>query len=788
MALAQWTDEQVFNQLNSGMKWSTSTITYAFATSSAALYGSGTNGSGFSMLGSAAQSGAKLALTLWDDLIAPDMQQVASGSTYTSAQIEFGLSSSMSGYAYAYFPSAGSVWFNSNYGGSNSLTAPTVGQHGFLTYVHEIGHALGLEHMGDYDGSGSWTPSSYQDSTVYSIMSYFGPNWSTGAGDVAWADWVGSDGALHSPQTPMLNDIAAIQRIYGVETTTRTGDTVYGFNSNITDTTAAIYNFAQNGQPVLAIFDSAGIDTLDLSGWNTPSTINLAPGSFSSCNAMTNNIAIAFSCVIENAVGGGGADTIYGNAAGNRLIGGAGDDTIYALTGDDVIVGGAGNDTIDGGEGTDYVHLEDSWSNLAYSIDTATGYITLSSAANGSDRIKAVEFFVDKNNVVKSYASLTGTVTEPVAPPPAYAGTMSIATGSASLTEGTGANKTYRFTVTLSAASNEVETANWAVTFGTGSGQASASDFTGALSGTLTFAAGQTTANIDLTVVGDTTIESDEAFAVTLSNPSSGVTFANVTASGLIVNDDPSEPAPDPVVRSLTLTGTGGADTLNGAGGDDTLYGMNGNDTLYGNDGNDLLDGGAGNDRMLGGMGDDTYVVDSTRDRITENANAGVDTVRTTLISYTLGNNLEQLEFVGSGAFRGTGNNLANFITGGSGNDTLDGGLGNDILIGGLGADRFVFDTALGAGNIDTIRDFDPGQDKIAIDNSVFKALRGTGTLASSAFTVGTQAADSTDRIIYDNQNGRLLYDADGTGNSAAIHFATINPGLSLTASNFQVI
>lgn len=788
MALASWTDEQVFNQLNTGMKWSGSTITYAFATSASAMYGSSTDTAGFSQLGQTAQNAAKLALTLWDDLIAPDMQQVSSGSTSSSANIEFGLSSSTQNYAYAYFPSVGSVWFNSLYGGTNSLTTPDVGFHGFFTYIHELGHALGLDHMGEYDGSGSWAPSSYQDSTVYSVMSYFGPNWSTGAGQVAWADWVGSDGALHSPQTPMLNDIAVIQRIYGAETTTRIGDTTYGFNSNITDLTAAIYNFAQNGQPILTIFDSAGTDTLDLSGWSTPSIINLAPGSFSSCNAMTNNIAIAFTCFIENAAGGGGADTISGNTLNNRLTGGAGDDTIYALLGDDVIVGGAGNDTIDGGDGNDYVYLDDTWSALTYSLDQATGEVVLSSAANGADRIKGVEYFVDKNNVVKSYSSLTGIVVTPVAPPPAWAGTISITGDYPSLAEGTGSSRTYRFTVTLSTASNEVETASWAVSFGGGSGQASASDFSGALSGTVTFAAGQTSSTIDLTVVGDSTVEGDEAFQINLSNPSSGVTFANASASGLIVNDDVPATSPEPAAQPTTLTGTARGETLTGSAADDTIYGMGGNDTLNGGAGNDFLDGGTGDDRMSGGTGDDTYVVDSSRDRITEEGNAGFDTVRTTLVSYTLGNNLEKLEFIGTGAFKGTGNNAANVIIGGNGNDTLAGAGGNDTLTGGLGADRFVFNTALNAGNIDVIKDFDAAQDKIVLENAVFKAFKSPGSLSAAAFTIGSGAADGTDRIIYDDQSGKLLYDIDGSGKGSAIHFATIDPGLGLTASNFQII
>jgi serralysin len=774
MALAQWTNDQVFNQLNSGLKWSGSTITYAFATNAAGISG---GEAGFSPLSAAAQTSAKLALAVWDDLILPDMQQVLNPTSFTSANIEFGMSTSV-GYGLAYFPSVGSVWFNSAYtSGGNSLTSPTVGRHGFMSYAHEIGHALGLDHMGAYDGSGNWTPSSYQDSTVYSIMSYFGPNWSAGAGSVAWADWVGADGVLYSPQTPMLNDIYAIQRIYGTETTTRVGDTIYGFNSNITDATAAIYNFAQNKNPILTLFDSGGTDTLDLSGWNTPSVINLAPGSFSSCASMTNNIAIAYSCDIENAIGGGGADTISGNTLNNHLAGGAGDDTIYALSGNDVVIGGLGNDTIDGGDGTDYVHLEGTWDSLSYELDQVSGYLTISSSTNGTDRIKNVEYYRDSNNVVKSYTDLTGLTFAP----PAYSASVSIAPSAVSQKEGSGAATAYRFTVTLSEASTASKTVDWSLAFGSGAGQADATDFSGPLSGTVSFAAGQTTASIVVSVVGDSNFESDEAFRILLSNPASGLTLVGPSAIGTIGNDDLQN-------LSLDLTGTAVGEIMNGSANGDTIRAMGGHDTLYGGAGNDLLDGGAGNDKMFGGLGDDIFLVDSKNDTAVEYAGQGLDTVRTTFNSYQLAGEIERLEFAGSGAFVGYGNVLDNIIVGGAGADLLNGGLGNDTLTGGAGADRFGFNSALGPKNSDTITDFSVAEDKIQLENAIFTALKSAGTLAAGAFNTGAAATQADDRIIYDSNSGALFYDADGTGSAAAVQFGWISPYLNLTNLNFQVI
>ncbi|MDN4630837.1 calcium-binding protein [Sphingomonas sp. PsM26] len=137
---------------------------------------------------------------------------------------------------------------------------------------------------------------------------------------------------------------------------------------------------------------------------------------------------------------------------------------------------------------------------------------------------------------------------------------------------------------------------------------------------------------------------------------------------------------------------TGGAygNTLSGGAGNDTLIGGAGKDVLDGGEGDDFLDGKEGADTMRGGAGNDTYVVDTAGDVVTELANEGIDEVRTTLGSYTLGANLENLTYLGSTAFIGTGNALDNVITGGAGNDTLSGGAGNDRLLGGAGNDTLL--------------------------------------------------------------------------------------------------
>lgn len=336
MALNTWSDTRVINQLNSGLKWSCSVISYAFPSDSTGITTSSGEGPGFSALNATQQKAAELALLTWDDLIRQDFLQVSLGSN-----IEYGISSTGVSYAHSYYPLAGSVWFNNSY---SDLTKPVVGKSGFTTYVHESGHALGLNHMGDYNGVGNWSPSCHQDSSLYSIMSYFGPSERRGSGDVAWADWVSPDRKLYSPQTPMMNDILAIQAMYGAEST-RTEDNVYGFNSNVSGDLAAIYNFSQNKNPILCLYDTSGIDSLDLSGWSTSSTISLVAGTYSDCNSMTSNISIAKNVVIENAITGSGRDSLTGNDADNVLNAGSGNDTLNGGKGNDTLIGGSGTDT-----------------------------------------------------------------------------------------------------------------------------------------------------------------------------------------------------------------------------------------------------------------------------------------------------------------------------------------------------------------------------------------------------------------------------------------------------------
>ena len=199
--------------------------------------------------------------------------------------------------------------------------------------IHELGHAIGLGHGGPYN-QGDIEPFDAAvrqfgpyDMALWAMMSYVTPSMTNAT---FYADYpvTGTSWGSVQPITPMMLDILAAQRLYGAATSgPLAGDNhVFGFNSNIEGPIKPYFDFTQNTQPVVTIWDFGVNNKLDLSGWSTPSIINLEPGSFSSGNGFTNNIGIAFNTVIEKAIGGGGNDTINGNAYDNILVGGPGND------------------------------------------------------------------------------------------------------------------------------------------------------------------------------------------------------------------------------------------------------------------------------------------------------------------------------------------------------------------------------------------------------------------------------------------------------------------------------
>ncbi|MBM3351362.1 MAG: hypothetical protein FJY53_06210 [Betaproteobacteria bacterium] len=164
------------------------------------------------------------------------------------------------------------------------------------------------------------------------------------------------------------------------------------------------------------------------------------------------------------------------------------------------------------------------------------------------------------------------------------------------------------------------------------------------------------------------------------------------------------------------------------------------------------------------------------------------DTLTTHAATATLTGTARNLQYTGESHFIGTGSALANSITSGIGNDTLIGAAGNDTLSGGAGNDTFVFNTKLGASNIDTITDFAAG-DKIALSKSIFKAFA-KDLAISGKFNDGTMPLDANDYLIYDEPSGKLYYDADGTGKRPPVQIALIGTDShsSLTSNDFTII
>jgi Ca2+-binding RTX toxin-like protein len=317
-------------------------------------------------------------------------------------------------------------------------------------------------------------------------------------------------------------------------------------------------------------------------------------------------------------------------------------------------------------------------------------------------------------------------------------------------------------------------------------------------SGTLTFLAGDVFKVIIISVYGDPDTESDEDFTLSLTDPqgmrfSDGLPTQDIT---LLIRDDDSEPA-------QKLEGTPKSDKLDVAD--------KGNGT-----GNDTINGYAGIDTMIGGDGNDTYYVDNIKDSIIEGdqsqSNAGDDDlVHSIATAYTLPVNVEQLIIDGKAKGNATGNVLDNKLTGNlavnvlsglDGNDTLDGGSGNDTLTGGLGNDTFIFSQGIkGNKNIDTLKDFVHGQDKIYLSADIFNKLAtavefvsGSEPMslakADSHYLVSTakvKAVDASSYLLYDTATGRLSYDEDGSGKLVASSFVTLTGKPVLTLDDFYI-
>ncbi|WP_394887510.1 calcium-binding protein [Mesorhizobium sp. AaZ16] len=232
-------------------------------------------------------------------------------------------------------------------------------------------------------------------------------------------------------------------------------------------------------------------------------------------------------------------------------------------------------------------------------------------------------------------------------------------------------------------------------------------------------------------------------------------------------------------VENVELLGSGSINAI----------GNNLANTITGNAGNNAIDGRGGIDVMEGGLGNDTYYVDNVLDRTIETDGAGTDTVYTTVSKAFSDQFVEMIRLSGSGNINTTGNGLANTIVGNGANNAMNGREGSDTLTGGYGNDTFVFNTALGATNIDTITDFKPVDDTIQLDDAIFTAL-GAGVLSANAFRSNASglAQDADDRIIYNSANGQVYYDSNGNAAGGNFLFADLASGLAVTNADFLAV
>ncbi len=510
-----------------------------------------------------------------------------------------------------------------------------------------------------------------------------------------------------------------------------------------------------------------------------------------------------------------GNDTIYGGDGIDTLQGGSENDVIYGGIGDDLLQGGNGNDILQGDAGDDT--LEGGANDDDYLVDSI-GDVIVEGAGDG---------LFDMVFVSTSYVLQAGIHVE-----------WMFTTNTSGLTA-------------INMTGNELcqsvigNDGNNVLSDGGGAG---ADNLTGA-NGNDTYIVRNAGTEIDeIANDGIDRVSAGVTFALAADDHVEELT--TTSSSGLVVMDLTGNALTQSIfgndANNVLNTGNGAADILYGNGGNDTYRVYNAADTIVevagdgtadrvasavdfvlaadddievmttngstgtsgidltgnalvqditGNDGINILSdgGGAGADILRGRLGSDHYIIRNAGTTVVEVAGQGTDRVSVG-VSFVLAADDDVETFTttsstGVTAINMTGNAITQTITGNDGANRIDSGLGNDVVSGRGGADTFVFTTALGAGNIDEITDFDVAADTIELENAVFSSLSaGTLTAAAFRFNATGLAEDASDRITYDSATGNLYFDADGNGATARVQFAELDAGLVLTNVDFLVV